>query len=131
MCSETPLQRLRELTPRLSDIAIRRGNSYVEFRSGTSAVIAFGLYKNGDVAVSRNFIPSGIDFQGHTHAVDVFITVYEGSLEFSVNGDISTLGPGECLHIPPNVPHSFRSLEDTRTIAVAVPAGEEFPNALC
>ncbi len=41
----------------------------------------------------------------HDHHAETFY-ILDGSLDFHVDGDWITAGPGSCLHIPPGVPHA-------------------------
>jgi len=49
----------------------------------------------------------------HTHEEEQVVVVLEGEIEFDVDGDIRTLGPGEVIHLPPHVPHAARTHDST------------------
>jgi quercetin dioxygenase-like cupin family protein len=48
-------------------------------------------------------------FPEHSHEAEQITLVLEGELTFSYEGDETTLGPGEVIAIPSNVPHSVRT----------------------
>ena len=45
----------------------------------------------------------------HTHEEEQVVVVLEGEIEFDVDGEVRTLGPGEAIHLPPHVPHAART----------------------
>ncbi|HEY7280434.1 MAG TPA: cupin domain-containing protein [Actinomycetota bacterium] len=47
----------------------------------------------------------------HTHEEEQVVVVLEGEIEFDVDGDVRTLGPGEAIHLPAHVPHGARTLD--------------------
>jgi mannose-6-phosphate isomerase-like protein (cupin superfamily) len=49
----------------------------------------------------------------HRAHVDSFL-VLEGELEVMVDGETSTLGPGELAVVPPRTVHAFRNASDAR-----------------
>ena len=69
------------------------GNSFVENYNGV-------VYRNND-------------WEYHLHRSFEFIIVYEGSVSLSVGGDGYELRSGECIFIPPFVPHSISSSSDS------------------
>jgi quercetin dioxygenase-like cupin family protein len=45
----------------------------------------------------------------HTHEEEQVVVVLEGEIEFDVDGDVRTLGPGGVIHLPPHLPHAART----------------------
>ena len=43
----------------------------------------------------------------HRHHAETFY-ILQGSLEFFIDGDWMTAGPGACIHIPPGIPHACK-----------------------
>jgi quercetin dioxygenase-like cupin family protein len=58
----------------------------------------------------------------HHHVHEQVTTVMEGSVRLEVDGHAVTLGPGESLCVPPNVPHLAEALEDSSATEIFVPA---------
>lgn len=53
--------------------------------------------------------------------------VLDGGLTVWVGTDVVEVGPGQCIHLPRNVPHTYRTASggDTRWLVVSSPAGLE------
>jgi len=49
---------------------------------------------------------AGSSWEEHSHPQDQITMVLEGTIEFVVDGDPVTLGPGETATLPGGVPHS-------------------------
>ena len=52
----------------------------------------------------------------HSHSNEQITVVVRGAMEFSLDGEIRRLGPGDGVCIAPGVPHSAQILEE-RTVA--------------
>ena len=62
----------------------------------------------------------------HSHPHEQMTHVLSGRLEFDVQGEKRVLGRGEVAHLPPDVPHGARALEDSVTLEVFSPPREDF-----
>lgn len=49
----------------------------------------------------------------HVHEEEQTVIVLEGEFEFSLDGDVRTMRPGDVAVIPPWVPHGARTLDTT------------------
>ena len=49
----------------------------------------------------------------HSHAEEQIVIVTEGEFEFSIDGEVRTMRPGDVAVIPPWVPHGARTLNTT------------------
>ena len=49
----------------------------------------------------------------HVHEEEQTVIVLEGEFEFSIDGDVRTMRPGDVAVIPPWVPHGARTLDTT------------------
>jgi len=49
----------------------------------------------------------------HTHEEEQVVVVLEGEIEFDVDGDVRTVGPGEVIHLPPHLPHAARTYDSS------------------
>lgn len=55
---------------------------------------------------------AGQELSEHTSPARVLVQVMAGSCEFSVEGKVHVLRPGEMMHLPPHAPHAVRAPED-------------------
>lgn len=81
-------------------------------------------------------MPAGDSFEPHAHHNEQLVLVLEGRIRLDVGppGAVTSheLGAGDCLVIPPHVPHGGETLEDCRLIDAFSPPrttvlGEEEP----
>ncbi|MGX1928752.1 cupin domain-containing protein [Flagellimonas sp. 2504JD4-2] len=63
----------------------------------------------------------------HIHSAykEAFLIV-EGEMEFFINGDTKTLGPGESVDIPPGTLHTFNNRTDQKCIWVNIHSPKGF-----
>jgi quercetin dioxygenase-like cupin family protein len=83
---------------------------------GTNLMVARVLLKKGSV------VPT------HHHYNEQVAYIESGALQFTIEGKEVTVRAGECLCIPPNVPHSAVALEDTVDIDYFNPPREDWLN---
>ena len=83
---------------------------------GTNIMVARVLLKKGSV------VPT------HHHYNEQVAYIESGALQFTLEGKEVTVRAGECLCIPPNVPHSAVALEDTVDIDYFNPPREDWLN---
>ena len=79
---------------------------------------AFGRLITGEqieVGVLRYKAGEGANTHSHPH--EQIIIVLEGRLQFTLDGETEELGPGQAVHIPPDVPHSVRMIEDSEVVS--------------
>lgn len=65
----------------------------------------------------------------HSHDNEQFTYILKGALHFWLGADRSeevVVRAGEVLHIPPNVPHEARALEDTVDLDVFTPIRQDW-----
>jgi len=122
------IQKLEELERRFDNL-----DHSVIWEIDGRAIIAWALKKIPAVAVADSFLPAGVEFPIHKHSEAEFLICYEGKADCVVRCDdtgevIVPLKPGRIAHILPRVSHCIRTHEDTRFIAVTVPASEGFPD---
>lgn len=63
--------------------------------------------------------PENPDSEPHTHPYEQMNMLVEGRLDFYVDGDVVELEPYDTLTIPPEVPHTSRTVEGETAILVA------------
>jgi quercetin dioxygenase-like cupin family protein len=56
--------------------------------------------------------PAGTRKPPHTHPEEQIVTVIRGMLGYRVGTETKILGPGDAVHIPPNVDHENWSLDE-------------------
>ncbi len=56
----------------------------------------------------------------HTAPFDAFVFVAEGRVEITIQGKPHTLGPGEMIVMPANVPHALKALERFKMLLVMI-----------
>ena len=69
-------------------------------------------------------LAKGCVFPMHQHANEQFTIILSGRLRFTFPGEAApiTIGPGEVVHIPGDLPHEVEALEDTVELDVFCPA---------
>lgn len=64
--------------------------------------------------------PESPDSEPHTHPNEQMNMLIEGRLGFHVDGELVTLEPYDTLTIPPEIPHTSRTVEEESAILLAV-----------
>ena len=75
------------------------------------------------------YLEKGSVVPRHSHDNEQFTYILEGALVFSLgeNGEQEvTVRAGEVLHIPSNLPHEARALEDTLDLDVFTPVRQDW-----
>ena len=126
--SDEYLEKLRDLTPRLSAFADQH-NGVTEYRLECGNSIGFGLYSTGEVAVQRALLTYGTIFSKHTHREVEFLIPYTGVLKVVIEDQPElVINPGDVCRIPPNTPHHVEAMADTWVIGITVSAAEGYPD---
>lgn len=79
------------------------------------------------VMISHITLHQGCRVPTHSHENEQMSCILSGRLRFGLGAEGSpdrrevTLGPGEVLHLPSNVPHSAEALEETVVLDVFAP----------
>ena len=80
--------------------------------------------------ISEVLLRKGCVVPAHAHENEQFACVIRGRLRFGIGDERGpghreiTLGSGEVLHLPSNVPHSAEALEDTLVLDLFSPPSE-------
>lgn len=95
---------------------------------GTQVTVLGGSAQTAGVfSLARIVCPPGTGAPPHTHVETEHFHVLRGRLTVQrADGELELL-PGDTIHIPSGVPHSFanRSADETEFISAATPAGHE------
>lgn len=81
-----------------------------------------------NIMVARVLLQKGSVVPLHQHYHEQVAYIESGALQFTIEGKEITIRAGECLCIPPNVPHSALALEDTVDIDYFNPPREDWLN---
>ena len=80
-----------------------------------------------DVMISRVRLEAGCLVPMHAHENEQMACIVSGRIRFSLGDDGQTqhtLGAGEVLHIPSNVPHAAEAIEECEILDVFAPPSE-------
>jgi quercetin dioxygenase-like cupin family protein len=80
----------------------------------------------GNVSVANVSLAAGAEVPEHMHHHEQVVTVVDGEIEMTVNGEPVTLVPGKVLVLHPMVPHSARAIQESRVVDVFHPVREEY-----
>ena len=84
-------------------------------------------YVTGKKAMlARLFFKKGALVPTHQHESEQISYILEGALLFRLEGKEVTVGKGQVLVIPSNVPHSAEALEDTVDLDVFSPIRQDW-----
>ena len=78
------------------------------------------------VMLARLFFKKGALVPTHQHESEQISYILEGALLFRLEGKEVTVGKGQVLLIPSNVPHSAEALEDTLDLDVFSPIRQDW-----
>ncbi len=92
--------------------------------------LARRLITGDRVMLAHVYLKKGCVVPRHSHENEQFTYILEGALQFLVGEDAREIvvRAGEVLHLPANVPHEARALEDTLDVDVFYPPREDWLN---
>lgn len=79
---------------------------------------AFGKLITGEhieIGVLKYKAGEGANMHSHPH--EQISIILSGRSRVTLDGEVFVVGPGEAVHIPPNVPHQIEILEDSEVIS--------------
>ena len=79
-----------------------------------------------NLTIARLELRKGGVVPEHSHINEQVSMVQTGALKFVSNGREHVVRAGECLTIPPNVPHRVDVLEDSLVVDIFSPAREDW-----
>ena len=83
------------------------------------------------VMLTHVYLKKGAVVPMHAHANEQITYILEGKIKFWIESDDAesiTLGPGEVLTLPSNLPHKAEALEDTLDVDIFAPPREDWLN---
>jgi quercetin dioxygenase-like cupin family protein len=93
--------------------------------------LARRLITGDRVMLAHVYLKKGCVVPRHAHENEQFTYILEGALQFLVGEDGAreiVVRAGEVLHLPGNVPHEARALEDTLDVDVFSPPRQDWLN---
>jgi quercetin dioxygenase-like cupin family protein len=93
--------------------------------------LARRLITGDRMMLAHVYLKQGCVVPRHSHENEQFTYILEGALQFLVGADGAeqiVVRAGEVLHLPGNVPHEARALEDTLDVDVFYPPREDWLN---
>ncbi len=76
--------------------------------------------------VARIFLKKGSVVPLHSHYHEQVSYIESGVLQFTIDGKEHNVRAGECICIPPNMPHTAVALQDTVDIDFFTPPREDW-----
>ena len=89
-------------------------------------LVARKAIHGANLTIARLEIRKGAVVPEHSHINEQVAMVETGALKFFIEGGEHIVRSGECMAIPPNVPHAVEALEDTTVTDVFAPAREDW-----
>jgi len=79
---------------------------------------AFGKLITGEhIEIGVLKYKAGEGAQMHSHPHEQISIIISGRSRVTLDGEVFEVGPGEAVHIPPNVPHKVEIIEDSEVIS--------------
>jgi len=105
----TPLDKLRALTPRLSELELApKGVSFVDLsQPGCGTVFGFGLWKNRVSAGQKAYFAAGASFPDHAHVGKEWLIILDGGGTLTIDNRSFELLPGDEAILEPGQVHTF------------------------
>jgi len=128
--SEATLGLIKQLSDELKDykgFTRTETDSYINLDVGDGKAELFGVYKDSDVAICRNFAKAGTKFPEHYHDEWECFIVWKGSMILNINGSSVELKEKEVYSFDGKNLHSATFTEDCWFLAITIPSSEGFP----
>ncbi len=78
------------------------------------------------MTIARISLRQGAVVPEHNHENEQVTMLERGRLRFLMGGDEIYVSAGECLRIPPSLPHSVEALEDSVALDLFAPVREDW-----
>lgn len=118
--------------PSLFELAKGKTLNVVEYEVEVGMCFGFGLINTPPIAAQLSVLSAGTDFPLHEHKEPVLVEwlhVYKGSIEITIDGISKVVKKYESICINRGEEHSVIALENTKILAVTMPAEKGFPDA--
>ncbi|HEX8060312.1 MAG TPA: cupin domain-containing protein [Cyclobacteriaceae bacterium] len=84
------------------------------------------FFHSESMTIAHWNIEAGSAAPVHTHIHEQTVSVIYGQLEFTINGEVKILGPGEGAVIPSMVPHGAKAVSDCYIVDTFSPVREDY-----
>jgi quercetin dioxygenase-like cupin family protein len=84
------------------------------------------LITGDKLMLARVLLKKGSVVPEHSHYNEQLTYILEGALKFTIDGREITVGAGEVLCIPPNMPHKAEAMVDTVDLDVFYPPRQDW-----
>ena len=101
-------------------------NEKVPYRDIGNGVGRKVLATGGTLMTVQFRFPQGAVGALHSHPHEQVGYVVSGKFEFSLDGKVTTLGPGDSYYVPPGMTHGVVVLEEGVLLDVFTPQREDF-----
>src|SRR2546421_7722975 len=98
-----PLIELRDVRDEL--VTPKHSSAFGKLITGEHIELGLLTYKAGEGA------------KEHAHPQEQILLIIKGRARATLGEEQFEIGPGQALHVPPNVPHSLTVLEDAEVIS--------------
>jgi quercetin dioxygenase-like cupin family protein len=88
--------------------------------------VARRVIHTGQMTIARLEMEAGAHVPEHAHHNEQVSMVERGLLRFHLEGREVLVGAGQCLEIPPHVPHSVDVVEDAAVTDLFTPKREDW-----
>jgi quercetin dioxygenase-like cupin family protein len=93
-----------------------------------SSSLSRRVIHTGSMTVARIRLSKGAIVPLHSHVNEQVTMLESGSLRFEMGGEQIVLKAGDCLVIPPELPHLVEALEDSAATDLFTPQREDWIN---
>ena len=94
-----------------------------------NALLSRRLITGDRAMLAHVYLKKGCVVPKHQHENEQFTYILEGALEFQIGEDgarTEIIRAGEVLHIPSNIPHAAKALEDTLDLDIFCPPRQDW-----
>ena len=124
--------KLRELAPSLSRMVVSHGPATTWDTENGPPAIGFEVplaHNDGVLCIAEILVPAGAVFPRHIHDAETeYAFILSGEIRVELdNGDVTVVGRGGFITVPPGTAHRSEALMDTWCLAIGIPPIEGFP----
>jgi quercetin dioxygenase-like cupin family protein len=94
-----------------------------------SAMLERRIITGERIMLAHVYLKKGAIVPTHSHENEQLTYILEGALHFWIGADGTdevTVGAGEVLHIPSNLPHKAQAIEDTLDVDIFAPPRQDW-----
>ena len=92
----------------------------------TEGEVTRRFFSGEQMTVARISFSKGARLAAHKHVNEQFSFLLSGRVEFVIEGAVRMVGPGEMVHLPSQVTHEARALEESVVLDMFAPPRTEW-----